>query len=365
MVIAGAAGGRDRAVKGCELLDQAIEAFQQETGLCLSVIQREITVDDYWVDAVIELPGGERLFAEIRKWAQQANLGALVERVKRQPGEGVLVADYVNPNMAKKLKGLGVQFIDTAGNAYVNQPPLYVYVVGNKQRDYANNTNEVTNRAFDVAGLKVIFALLREQGLVDAPYRMIAEKAGVGLGTVGKIVNGLKDTGFIIDRGGKKGRRLVNQRKLLDRWVDAYPEKLKPKLHVGEFVNDDAYWWQDFRIEKYGAYWGGEVAAAKYVGYLKPEVVTIYLPEHAGQQLLGEARLRKAVNWTGDGSGIVKIYRPFWPVDKEYKNQTGEANQIVHPILVYADLVATGDSRNLEAARIIYDKYIAEHIRED
>jgi hypothetical protein len=205
-----------------------------------------------------------------------------VERVKRQPGEGVLIADYVNPNMAKKLKELEVQFFDAAGNAYINQPPLYVHVVGKKLRDYKKTTNEVTNRAFDGAGLKVIFGLLCEPELVGAPYRVIAEATGVALGTVGKIVNGLKDAGFIVDRGGNGDRRLVNRRRLVDRWVEAYPEKLKPKLRVGEFINDDPYWWQDFDMEKYGAYWGGEVAAAKYVGYLKPEVITIYLPEYAG-----------------------------------------------------------------------------------
>ena len=154
------------------LLDQAIEAFQQETGLHLDIIEREIIVDDYWVDAVIELPmEGGRLFAEVKKWAQQANLGALVERVKRQPGAGVLIADYVNPNMAKKLKELEVQFIDTVGNAYVNRPPLYVSVVGNKLRDHTKNANEATNRAFDAAGLKVIYGLLCEPELVEAPYR--------------------------------------------------------------------------------------------------------------------------------------------------------------------------------------------------
>ena len=75
-----------------KLLDQAIEAFRQETGLHLGIIARETIVDDCFVDAVIELPmGGGRLFAEVKRWAQHANLGALVERVKRQPGGGFLL----------------------------------------------------------------------------------------------------------------------------------------------------------------------------------------------------------------------------------------------------------------------------------
>jgi len=35
------------------------------------------------------------------------------------------------------------------------------------------------------------------------------------------------------------------------------------------------------------------------------------------------------------------------------------------PLLVYADLMATGEQRNLETARMIYEKYIVQLIRED
>jgi hypothetical protein len=38
---------------------------------------------------------------------------------------------------------------------------------------------------------------------------------------------------------------------------------------------------------------------------------------------------------------------------------------LVHPILIYADLLATGNERNIETAKIIYDKHILELIRED
>jgi hypothetical protein len=38
---------------------------------------------------------------------------------------------------------------------------------------------------------------------------------------------------------------------------------------------------------------------------------------------------------------------------------------LVHPVLVYADLVATAEPRNLEVARKIYDEHIAQYRRED
>ena len=64
-------------------------------------------------------------------------------------------------------------------------------------------------------------------------------------------------------------------------------------------------------------------------------------------------QLRKA-NRPEDAN--VEILKPFWKVDEPGEN--------VHPIVVYADLIATGNTRNFEVARLIYDEFIAEHIRE-
>jgi hypothetical protein len=210
----------------------------------------------------------------------------------------------------------------------------------------------------------VVFSFLCHPELVNASYREIAARAEVAVGTVGWALNGLKATGFVHDKGAKKGRRLVHYRKLLERWVEAYPEKLKPKQLVGEFIADAPYWWKEIDIRAYDAYWGGETAAAKYTNHLKPKVATVYLPEQARTRLLRDARLRKAITWTGEQTGTVLIYRPFWSeqpdgLDAELKEG------LVHPVLVYADLVATAEPRNLEVARKIYDEHIAQYCRED
>ncbi|EAW30196.1 hypothetical protein GP2143_01595 [marine gamma proteobacterium HTCC2143] len=352
-----------------ELLERAIQAFHTETGLLLDIIQEQVVFDRYQVDAIIKIPKyGIELGVEVKRWAQQANLGALADQIKRMPIEGILVADYINPNMARRLKTMDVQFIDAAGNAYLNQPPVYVHVTGNKKPDTKAAFKEGVNRAFDATGLKVVYGFLCNPELVDATYREIAERTGVALGTIGRVLNGLTEAGFIVDRGKGKGRRLVKKRRLLDRWVEAYPEKLKPKQRVGEFTADDPYWWEEVHAEKYGAYWGGEIAAAKYTNYLKPETVTLYLPEYTGKKLLARARLRKLREGEAGGQGTVRIYRPFWPVEDEeqhYNNNMAEVPGVVNPILAYADLIATGDSRNLETARMIYEQYIAKHIGED
>ena len=168
-----------------DLLEQALAAFRRETGLRVEILAAEPRTDDHTVDAAIEFPEhGGHFLVEVKKWAQQANLGALINQVRSLPGRGLLVADYVNPNMAQALREQDVQFLDTAGNAYLNQPPLFIFVTGKKNPGQPKKMREGPNRAFDVAGLKVIFGLLCDPALAAQPYRAIADRAGVALGTV-------------------------------------------------------------------------------------------------------------------------------------------------------------------------------------
>jgi len=102
------------------------------------------------------------------------------------------------------------------------------------------------------------------------------------------------------------------------------------------------------------AQWGGEVAAAKLTQYLAPQIVTIYTTAQQLNQLLLEFRLRK------DVAGDVEILKRFWEPGK-----TWQYGDLVHPILVYADLMATGNQRNIETAKIIYEQHIIRLIRED
>ncbi len=349
-----------------EILERAIYAIGRETGLRLQLEKWNTRAGDHVADAVVRLKQNDRvLVVEIKNWAQHANLGALINQVKQLVPEGLLAADYVNPRMAGKLRKQGIQFIDTAGNAFIDQPPVYVYVTGNRREETDfMPTKDGTKRAFDPKGLMVVYAFLQDPELVNSPYRKIAEHAGVAVGTVGWVLNGLKAGDYIRGKGKKKDRRLVNYRKLLDRWVEAWPEKLKPKQLIGVFKADDPYWWEGVDIRKYGGYWGGEIAGAKYTGYLKPKIATVYLPEMARTKLLRDARLRKAITAEGEGGRNVLLYRPFWPEQPE--NLENEFTQsLVDPILAYADLVATGDNRNLETAQRIFNERIAQYCRED
>jgi len=336
------------------VLQQALIAFNKETGVRLYLIEHEKEIENkgtnLQIDAIVGVREYEPLqfVVEVKKWVQHTNFGALVERVKRLPMKGLLVADYVNPNMAERLKEEEVQFIDTAGNAYVNAAPLYIYVKGNRNKHEPAGKKEEKRRAFTQTGLKVIYAFLCEPDLVRAPYREIAEKAGVALGTVGWVIGDLKRMGYLIARGGKNNRRLDNYFELLDKWVEMYPDTLRPKQFIGEYKREEPMNPQHIDIKHYDAYWGGEIAGEKYTNYLKPEIDTIYIPENENKEFIHNFKLYKD---RIKNERIIKLYKPFWKKPEKY-------NGYVHPILAYADLIATGDARNIETARMIKDEHI-------
>jgi hypothetical protein len=154
---------------------------------------------------------------------------------------------------------------------------------------------------------------------------------------------------------GKRGRRLIHKEKLLARWATAYPEQLRPKKLLGTFKAANADWWKETELPDPDTYWGGEVAAAKLTQHLKPQTATIYTPElKALFEWLIKNRIRQ------DPDGNIEILRKFWKFEPDWEYPT-----LTHPVLIYADLLATADARNIETARIIYDKEILRLIRED
>ncbi len=335
-----------------KILDKALGAFQKATGLNVD-IHNYVYDEVGYPDAFLRIAYGdvELDFAvEVKLGITRATIGVVAQEFFHFPEKGLLVTRYVNPRIAELLKEMDIPFIDTAGNAYINQPPLYIFIIGNKLAKELRP--EQIQRAFRPAGLQVLYVLLCNPGIEDEPLREIAKAADVALGTVNWVMKELERMGYIVEMG-RRGRKLVRKDNLLKRWVTVYPEQLRPKQLKGRFRAINYDWWKDINIKDFGAYWGGEVAAAFLTKYLRPEIVTIYTKEPIGKLII-KNKLKK------DPDGNVEILNRFW----NFKINTFNSD-LVHPILVYADLIATGDNRNLETAGMIYDTEIARFIGED
>ena len=357
----------DRQATEYQLLEKAISAVHREAGLRLKIIDRDFGMGHQRVDAIIQMPDngknkGTKLTVEIKKWATQANLGAIIHQINMiaEPNHGLFVADYINPKMGERLKEAGVQFIDTVGNTYINQKPVYIYIKGNKlEKGLVTEQKLKTGKAFQTAGMKVVFSFLQNKALINAPYREIADQAQVALGTVGWVIRDLIAQGFLLEEINKKQRKLADFDLLLNKWVEEYPYKLKQKYKIGRFTTDDPYWWASVKPEDFNALWGGEIATAKYTDYLNPKDATVYINKRNMKGFLKVARLRKP---EPHEIPTVKIdlIEPFWNIETKANNgiETNEQVGLAPPIITYADLIETGDARNLDAAKRLRESYI-------
>jgi len=333
-----------------DLLVHAVRSLADSTGLQTAIEEMKPRLR-VGADAVVNVSDENkhwRFYIEVKPHLTSHTLGSAitaVSQIKKEHKSAALVSAYVNPSQADKLRQLGIEFFDAAGNASFQQKGLHVFITGRKPQTPKSLGRPA--RAFNPTGSRLVFALLCKPGLENKSYREMAKEAGISLGAVNWIINDLRSLGHLADLGAR-GRRLVNRKELLKRWTSAYPEQLRPKLILGRFKTEHTRdWWQKARLPS-DAFWGSEVAAKLLTKYLKPETVTIYCESNL-PQLQARHRLQR------DPNGDIELLSRFWKFDQWEK----KALHTAPPLLVYADLVSTAADRNLETAEIIYEQHIA------
>src|SRR3990172_3436772 len=116
-------------IRQIELLKQALEKFYKTTGMKINLISEEYAVTpNLKADAIVRFTehGIDKEFVvEVKTKLTTATLGTAVMQLKRFPQKGLIITDYVNPNMAERLKEMDIPFIDIAGNAYINEPQVF------------------------------------------------------------------------------------------------------------------------------------------------------------------------------------------------------------------------------------------------
>ncbi len=269
-------------------------------------------------------------------------------------GPRLLVTQYLTPYLANQCKEIGLQFIDTAGNAHIDADGLYIFVSG--QRPDEASPPVRMHGGGNPTAQRMIFALLCRPSLLQASYREIAQASGIALGSVGTVFSELAERGWLLDAATAARRRLTAPDRLLDEWVTNYPTILRPRLHARRFAAPHPDWWQDTPLaELKNVYWGGEVAAEKMTAYLRPETQTLYVePGHMAQsvrQLVQTHRLRPQTN------GPIEILDAFW----EPQSSNTKQPELAPAVLVYADLMASLSSRNLDVAAKIRNEEL-QHV---
>ena len=257
----------------------------------------------------------------------------------------LVVTDYINPNIARRLKSIGVFYIDTCGNIYLNKAPILIDVKSEKRE-----LGKPKERLYTASGLQVLYSLLTIDDLINKPYREIAATTKSANGTVAIVVNNLKNHSLIVsDSNGKY--KFTDKQKLFENWSAFYTMKLKSKKIIGRYNSKLTDWWKHVDINKYNAQWSGEAAAVKTSHLVSPINCTVYIDKNT----ININRLKLDARLTEDDNGNVELIERFW---KFRDDET--TDEVVHPILVYVDLLENNDPRNYEIAGFIFKEIINE-----
>ncbi|MEA5446305.1 type IV toxin-antitoxin system AbiEi family antitoxin [Gammaproteobacteria bacterium AB-CW1] len=266
----------------------------------------------------------------------------------------LLVAEHIHSDAAESLKTLGVQYVDGAGNIFLrsDDPFVHIYLQG---KSSAKSRKDRAVRAFQPAGLKVIFTLLSVPGAWRLDYRTLAQYSEVSVGTVVNTLDDLKALEYCRVSGRKRMPNADRENELIDRWVENYLERLRPKLTVHRFRAKDRDWWHHFGPESYEQFslWLGSESAASVLtkGFLVPGKITVY-GEPDLNQLARRLRLQR------DDDGDIELLDVFWNFKDAPIRQVYDGKRVCPPLLIYADLIGTGDARCLDAAGMIRGQFL-------
>lgn len=323
-------------MKEADIIELALKCFSQNHGTNVTVHETQ----NRDIDAKIELTWGHEHYmfhVEIKNELRNIQLPKLEEQARKHR-PFLLIAYRLFPRIKEQLREARINYIEANGNMFIHQEGIHIDI--DRYSTLAEERKEA-NRAFTKTGLKVVFQLLNDRQLINAPQRTIADEADVALGNIPHVMEGLLRIGYIVRKN--HGFAWVERQELLQKWVDAFNTTLRPTLYKGSYTIYHALPWQNLDIRNNQTCWGGEPAADHYTQYLRPEQLTMYTKD-TRQQLIVDYQLKPHEN------GELIAYEKFWPQTVERK--------FAPPLLVYADLLNTANKRNLETAQMIFNGHL-------
>jgi hypothetical protein len=319
-----------------EIINKAIENIQYNTEIQVFYKNQEP------LDGVLDIAYEDKRYrftVEIKRELRTHQLPK-IEDYYQHHKDFLLVANHIFPKIKAELRERGIPYLEANGNMYLKKKGLYLFIDGQKPLNIKKNKG---NRAFTKTGLKVLFYLLRHKAAINLPQRELAAEVNVALGNIPQVIEGLKETGYLIPVNNKT-YAWENRKALLERWIAEYATELRPKLLKDTFALKGN--WENMEFDNNKTVWGGEPAADILTHYLRPEKFVIYTQET-------RLDLIKKYKLMPDKNGEIEVLDMFW-------NPT-EA-KTAPPLLVYAELMLEGGKRNKETAEKIYNEYIQPNL---
>ncbi|MFO8038895.1 MAG: type IV toxin-antitoxin system AbiEi family antitoxin [Sodalinema sp.] len=271
----------------------------------------------------------------------------------------LLITRYLSNSAIDIFLKEKIEFIDTAGNTYLNNPAIYILIRGQRRP----KVKPLSRSKMTVTTLKLIYVLLKNPHILRATLGDIAAAAGIASSTVSRNLKDLYNLEYL-QRQRDGNYRIVNYPKLLERWEMGYAESLRPKLIVEAFapVGEGSFSDVAERIiegAKEGDFLlGGELGAAIATDYLRPQSATLHLVERDIQTSvkLQAMKIAAKMRLKPSPKGNIVFIRQFGTQN----NWTEDGMKtLADPLLLHAELLLISDERSQETADRLYRKYVA------
>lgn len=245
----------------------------------------------------------------------------------------LMLADRIGPAAADAMRNAQVNFLDVAGNIHLELQSLLIDIRGRRvpAAAYRSQSSSRPTNLFSMKRSQVIMALLAWPYLRKASVRALADASGVSHGQAYETLGAMETSGFF----DLESRTLLQGGLLLDSWAAAYPSGLGASRRFETFRGELSH-----PLKAPEAIF---ISGARAMdGYLRGvDQLTVYTNGDPG-------RLAYANRWTTSGVRNVQVGRTFWEVPSA-ENRFDIA--IAPSPIVYADLLASGEPRQREAAQ--------------
>lgn len=323
-----------------DFLYEAIGALEEFLKLQIDV---QSVRDDYAYDVIMDIRN-DRFYGIAKRNVKNSTYGLIMRALSEADftGNTIIIADHLPRKIAKQLKENGTNYLDAAGNAYIKTNDLFIFIEGQK-----SILNSKTNygRLFQETGLKLLILLISNPETVNESYRSLAEKAEISLGSVSIIFKELEEQNFLVRT--KQKRVLKNTEELIERWVMGFNEIIQPRILrkrlriVGEEPLMERVKNSNLKI-----FFGGEMAAQLLTKHLKAQDIIIYSNEDLS--LIG-----KHLKLVPDENGNIELRTKFWSDEVKLAG-----DHFAPSLVIYGDLMGTGNNRNIETAQLILENGI-------
>lgn len=319
--------------KDNDFVYEAIAAFEEITKLSVSI--NSIRQD---TDVMLEIENFS-FYGLAKRTGKRTNYSLITNVIENKDfrKNTVIIADYLTQKTSNIFRENSINYIDAAGNCFIKTDQILILVDGRRRTAKEKTTPA---RAFQETGLKLLLVLISDPEALQLSYRALAEKTGISLGSVSNVLEELEKEKYLLRTKNKRVMR--NREELLERWVISYKDILQPRCFRKKMKAV-----VDFDIDtikssnELDLFFGGEPGGQILTNQLIPKDYIIYTNE-------GINELAKKMKLVPSEDGNILIYEKFWttklPVKKEH---------VAPPLVVYADLINSGNERNIETAKLI------------